>query len=211
MNPTRTLVMRQILPARLARQALLAILPVVFLAVVIFAFMAFAVPATSRTPAVIDPARTSISFEIDAIGWPTTRGVFKSFDGKINVDLEQPARSSVIFRVDAASVDAGSSGVTGYIKSEAMLNVAKFPTIAFSSSAVQRTGERSVRVTGDMSFFGTTLPASFDVDVDRQGQGKVLSFTARGVLKRSTFGFISGQPLISDDVKITVATVGKIE
>ncbi len=175
------------------------------------AILAVAKPAVSRTPAVIDPARTSISFEIEAIGWPTTRGMFRSFDGKINVDLEQPSLSSVVFRVDASSVDAGSSGVTGYIKSESMLNVAKHPTIDFRSSSVQRTGERSVRVTGDMSFFGATLPASFDVDVDRQGQSKLLSFTARGVLKRSAFGFISGQPLISDDVKITVATVGRIE
>jgi polyisoprenoid-binding protein YceI len=168
-------------------------------------------PSLARTATPIDPAKTRISFEIDAVGWPTTRGTFAVFDGTIAVDLDKPAQSAVLFRVNAASVDAGSASITSYVKSESMLNVSKFPAITFRSSGVQKTGERSVKVTGDLNFYGTELPASFDVDVDRQPQGKALSFTARGVIKRSEFGFISGQPLISDDVKITVTTIGRAE
>jgi polyisoprenoid-binding protein YceI len=167
------------------------------------------VAARSRTS--IDPAKTNIAFEIDAVGWPTTRGKFGVFTGSIEVDLDKPSQSSVVLNVNATSVDAGSSGMTSYIKSEVMLNVEKFPQISFRSTSVEKTGERSVKVTGDMNFYGTVLPATFNVDVDKQGAGKVLVFTARGTIKRSEFGLISGQPLISDDVKITVSTIGRIE
>jgi polyisoprenoid-binding protein YceI len=167
--------------------------------------------AMARSSVVIDPAKTRITFDIDAVGWPTTRGVFKSFDGRITVDLEQPEKSAVTFKVNAASVDAGSAGITSYIRSESMLNVAKYPQISFTSTKVVRTGERSVRVTGEMSFFGTTLPASFDVDVEKSAKGKEMAFVAKGTIKRGDYGFISGQPLISDDVRVTVATMGLAE
>lgn len=177
----------------------------------VIALTATSLIALARTTTVIDPAKTRISFDIDAMGWPTTHGVFKAFDGRISVDLDSPEKSAVTFRVNAASIEAGSPGITGYIKSESMLNVARYPEISFRSTSVSRTGERQVRVTGDMNFFGTTLPASFDVDVEKSARGKEMAFVARGTIRRSDYGFISGQPLISDDVRITVATAGLAE
>ncbi len=167
--------------------------------------------SAARSTFAIDPARTQITFDVDAVGWPTTRGIFRSFDGRITIDLEQPEKSAVAFKVNAGSVDAGSAGITSYIRGEYMLNVTKYPEISFRSTMVQRIGERSVRVTGDMTFFGTTLPASFDVDVEKPAKGKELAFVARGTIKRGDYGFISGQPLISDVVRVTVATVGLAE
>jgi polyisoprenoid-binding protein YceI len=164
----------------------------------------------ARSSVTLDPRRTEIAFSIDAVGWPRTTGQFRSFDGRVTVDFDVPSRSSVAFRVQAASVDAGSAGITNFIRGESMLNTVKFPTISFQSTTVTRTGERSVQVTGDLSFYGATRPVTFEVDVESLPRDRTLKFAARGTVRRSDFGFISGQPLISDDVRITVSTIGRI-
>jgi polyisoprenoid-binding protein YceI len=160
----------------------------------------------------INPQKTRITFEVDAIGWPTTKGAFKAFQGNINVDFREPAKSAVTFVVQSGSVDAGSSSVTGFIKSESMLNTGAFPEMRFRSSSVEKLSESAVRVAGNMTFMGQTRPVSFQVDVDqRQYAQKQLRFSARGTIKRSEFGFISGQPLIADDVRILVTTETEAE
>ena len=155
----------------------------------------------------INPAKTRILFEIDAVGWPTTKGAFKTFEGNITVDFKNIPKSIVSFAVKSGSVDAGSSSVTSFIKSESMLNTGTFPDIRFRSNTVEKLNDSTVSVTGNMTFMGQTRPISFQVDVDqRQYAQKQLRFSAKGVIKRSEFGFISGQPLIADDVRILVTT-----
>jgi polyisoprenoid-binding protein YceI len=160
----------------------------------------------------INPQKTRITFEVDAVGWPTTKGAFKTFQGNINVDFKEPAKSAVSFVVQASSVDAGSSSVTSFVKSESMLNTGAFPEMRFRSIAVEKLSESAVRVAGNMTFMGQTRPVSFQVDVDqRQYAQKQLRFSARGTIKRSEFGFISGQPLIADTVRILVTTEAEAE
>ncbi len=155
----------------------------------------------------INPQKTRITFEVDAVGWPTTKGVFKSFEGDIRVDFREPGRSFVAFKVQAASLDAGSTSVSSFVKSESMLNVARFPQMQFRSTTIEKLSESTVRVTGAMTFMGETRPVHFVVDVDqKKSASKQFGFTARGTIKRSEFGLISGQPLISDDVRIAVTT-----
>jgi polyisoprenoid-binding protein YceI len=82
----------------------------------------------------------------------------------------------------------------------------------FRSSSVEKLSESAVRVTGPLTFMGQTRPVSFQVDVDqRQYTRKQLRFTARGTIKRSEFDFISGQPLIADEVRIVVTTEAEAE
>jgi polyisoprenoid-binding protein YceI len=160
----------------------------------------------------INPQKTRITFEVDAVGWPTTKGNFKAFQGAITVDFKDPTKSAVTFSVQAASVDAGSSSVTNYVKSEVMLNTSAFPEMRFVSSNVEKLSENSLSISGNLTFMGQTRRAKFQVDVDqRQYAQKQLRFSARGTIKRSEFGFISGQPLISDDVRIIVTTEAEVE
>ena len=71
----------------------------------------------------IDPARTTIAFAIDAVGFPRTEGRFGRFEGRIFVDLDHPDRSSVVFHVQAQSVDVGSASFSDYLRSAAFLEL----------------------------------------------------------------------------------------
>ncbi|MFC7398257.1 YceI family protein [Chelatococcus sp. GCM10030263] len=174
---------------------------------VLVAALTTVTPALAQATFRIDPARTRIAFVIDAIGFPQTRGEFRQFMGRLLVDFDRPQRSRVTFEVSAASLDTKSPGLDDYIRSSAFLNVGQYPNISFSSVAVEKLDEQTVRVAGDLTMLGVTRPALFTVVVDRTaGRRGAIGFRAQGTIRRSQFGMISGQPLISDNVTITVST-----
>ena len=163
--------------------------------------------ATSRSSWEIDPARTHISFSIDAVGYPRTQGEFHHFDGRISVDFDHPAQSRVSFNVAAQSVDVGSASFSDYLRSDGFLNVARFKDIAFVSTAVEKINEHEIRVAGDLTMLGVTRPLTVAVEVNRQAgpQGR-LGFIAHAKINRLEFGMNSGFPVISRDVDLIVAS-----
>ncbi len=164
--------------------------------------------AFARSNWQIDPARTHIGFTIDAVGWPRTNGKFERFDGRIAVDFEHPSQSRVSFHVQSQSVDVGSPAFSDYVRSEVLLNAARFPTIDFTSTSVEKLDDHRVRVTGDMTLLGTTRPLSVDVDVSKQAEGgrMRLGFIVKAKIDRLEFGMNSGFPIISRDVLLTISS-----
>lgn len=153
----------------------------------------------------IDPARTQIAFAIDAVGYPRTQGRFDRFDGRISIDLNRPEKSSVVFHVQAGSVDVGSASFDDYLRSPAFLDAAKYPSIDFVSTAVEKLSERAVRVSGELTLLGVTRPLTVDVAVERPaGASRRLEFSAAARIDRLEFGMNSGFPLVSRDVDLTI-------
>jgi len=156
----------------------------------------------------IDEARTWIGFAIDAVGFPRTRGHFTHFNGQFVIDFERPAKSHTAFTVDAASVDVGSPSFNDFVKSAALLNVERFPTMSFVSTAVEKLDAHTARVTGNLTLLGVTRPITLIVDVatDPAVKGRVVAFAATAKIRRSEFGMPFGIPLIDDALEITVKT-----
>src|SRR5271169_944777 len=160
-----------------------------------------ATPVAARTNWTIDPAHTQIAFAIDAVGYPRTEGRFRRFEGRISVDFEHPDKSSVAFHVQSGSVDVGSASFSDYIRSVAFLDSAKYPSIDFDSTSVQRINDHTVRVSGELTLLGVTRPLSVDLTVAREAAGgrERLAFHVKTTIDRLEFGMNSGFPLVSRD------------
>ena len=154
----------------------------------------------------IDPARTEIAFSIDAVGFPRTEGRFRRFDGKIAVDFDDPAKSSVAFHVLTASVDVGSASFSDYVRSPAFLDAERRPSIDFVSTSVTRTSASTVRVAGDLTLHGVTKPLTVDVAVAPADGGRRLDFHAETRIDRLAFGMNSGFPLVARDVDLVISS-----
>ena len=82
--------------------------------------------------------------------------------------------------------------------------------ITFESTKVAPTGERTARVTGDLTLLGTTRPVTLDVTLNQIAPHPVPSyegvetagFSARGTLKRSEFGMDFLAPAVGDEVDL---------
>ena len=171
----------------------------------------FCVEAHAATPAQgwrIDEAQTSIAFTIDAVGFPTTRGRFAHYRGRLLIDFGRPVKSYTTFTVDAASVDVGSPSFNDFVKSAALLNVERFPTMSFASTQVEKVEAHTARVTGNLTLLGVTKPITLTVDVatDPAARDRAVAFVAKGRIQRSDFGMMFGIPLIDDALEITVKT-----
>ncbi|MDQ0395500.1 YceI family protein [Labrys monachus] len=155
----------------------------------------------------IDPGQTSIGFVVDGVGWPQTKGRFRDFEGRIAIDFDHPESSHVSFHVAAKSVDVGSPSFDDYLRTDAFFDAARFPTIAFESTKVEKVDDRHARVTGNLTLRGVTRPLTIDVEVEgAAGASARLGFRATGTIHRLAFNMSAGFPAISNDVALVVTT-----
>lgn len=119
---------------------------------------------------------------------------FDRVEAALDLDTLDPTRSRVEATIDPTSVSTGRTDFDQAIAAGAdLLDAKRAPEIRFTSTTIERTGENSARVTGDLSFRGVVKPVALETtfngsafDVIRQAQ--VAGFSARAVFKRSDWG-----------------------
>lgn len=140
---------------------------------------------------------------------------FTDFDADLVFDAETPANSQLSVSINPTALNTNYPDPAKKVDWEAelgtdprFLNAGEFPTISFTSTAVEQTGEFEGTVTGDVTFLGVTQPVTLDVTYGGVanppwfGQRDVIGFTASTTLNRSDFGQTSLTGVISDEVTI---------
>jgi polyisoprenoid-binding protein YceI len=90
------------------------------------------------------------------------------------------------------------------------LNVAEFPEMTFKSTAIEKTGDKTGKVTGDLTLLGVTKPVTMDVTFNQvapnpfHNNTPTAGFEAHAVIKRSDFGMKAAIPNIGDEVDISI-------
>src|ERR1019366_7417661 len=88
-------------------------------------------------------------------------------------------------------------------------DVAKYPTIRFKSQSVEVAGAGKLKITGDLTIHGTTKVAVLEVDGpsapvnDPRGNAHV-GASASTTIKRSDFGVGAANPIVGDEITITI-------
>ncbi len=185
-------------------------------------------PITIASPAgayVSDPNHASVSFKLQHLGLAFYSMKFKTFDATVSFDPANIAASSVTASIKAADILAGYPG--DYVASHAgtkftsweddlanstnFLDAGQHPTITFVSTSVEPSGERSAKVTGDLTLKGVTKPVTLDVIFAGESAshpfGKVpaIGFSATGTFKRSDFGLDYLLPsIVGDEVHVEI-------
>jgi polyisoprenoid-binding protein YceI len=171
----------------------------------------------------LDKTHASVTWKVMHLGLANYTARFANWDADLNFDPADPAKNSVSVTIDAASVRTdypyaktkGPDGKTEDFDKKlatdpTYFNVAKFPNITFKSTGVERTGEKTAKVTGDLTMLGVTKPVVIDAtfnggvkELFGQPIGAV-GFSGVTTIKRSEFGFTAGAPYVGDDVKIEI-------
>ena len=71
----------------------------------------------------------------------TVRGEFGKTEGTVVIDEADVTRSSVEATIDAATINTRDEKRDGHLKAPDFFDVAKFPTITFKSTKVEKAGE----------------------------------------------------------------------
>lgn len=193
-----------------------AVLPVA--AAVALGIGAVSQPAAAADSFAFDPFHTEILFSWDHLGNSRAFGNFRSFDGEVILDRDNPENSSIELTIDAASIDTGVAPFDAHLRSADFFEVDSYPLITFTSSAVELTGDTTARVTGDLTIKEHTRPVVLDVTLNYLGEHQlagfmpdyadmeVAGFSATATLLRSDFGVDMMVPLVSDEVQLIIET-----
>ena len=153
-----------------------------------------------------DKAHTLVGFRVRHI-LTKVEGRFKSFDGTIWIDRQNPAASRVELTIQAASMDTANENRDNDLRSPNYFDVAKFPTITFKSAKIEPKGSDLYEVTGEFSLHGITK--TIRVPVKHMGFGKAgktekAGFEVSFPISRKEYGITSGSALVGDEVEINI-------
>lgn len=111
----------------------------------------------------LDPAHSSIQFVVRHMMLSKVRGEFEKFTVDLDLDAAHPEQASVQAHIEAGSLNTRKPQRDAHLKSPDFLNAAEFPELVFKSTRIERAGETTARVHGDLTIRGVTQPVVLDV------------------------------------------------
>jgi polyisoprenoid-binding protein YceI len=158
----------------------------------------------------LDGAHTASSFTVKHLLISTVRGEFTRTQGEVTIDPADVTRSTVAATIDAASVNTREEKRDGHLRSPEFFDAAKYPTISFKSTKVEKAGEGKLKVMGDLTMHGVTKPVVLDVTGPTAEVKDPTGLARRGLsatttFNRKDFGVSYGpDAIVSDLVTVTI-------
>ena len=164
----------------------------------------------------LDKNHASLIWKVSHLGLSDYTARFTDFDVDIDFNALDPGASRVRATIDPTSVetDFPEPEKKDFDKELAMkeswFNAEQFPQISFMSTSVEKTGDNTGKVTGDLTFLGVTKPVTLDVVFNKAignhpfANKPALGFSATTTIKRSDFDLTTYIPQIRDEVEIII-------
>ncbi len=183
--------------------------PISCIAVLVTTIFATSVRAESEVYE-IDPVHSTVAFKVRHF-FTEVPGRFKEFSGTITVDPENLENLSTETTIKAASIDTDNEDRDKHLRSADFFDVEKYPEIVFKSKGVESTGDKTGKVTGDLTIHGITREIELDAKLLGKGKGMQgetkTGWKATTRINRSDFGLnwgkmIEGSAIVGDEVEI---------
>jgi polyisoprenoid-binding protein YceI len=179
-------------------------------------------PGKTQAPAgtyALDPAHSTVVFRLSHLGFSKYTAGFSKLDGTLAFDPAHPEAMKVEAKIDPKSLTlpAPPTGFHDTLLGKEWLDAAKYPEIAFRSTAVQVTGPNTAKVTGDFTLHGVTKPVVLDATFNggyapNAFDGARAGFSGHATIRRSDFGISYGIPApgtnmgVGDNIDVTIET-----
>jgi polyisoprenoid-binding protein YceI len=155
----------------------------------------------------LDPAHSRIGFVARHAMVTKVRGSFNDFEGTLEIDAEEPSRSSARLTIQAASIDTRNADRDAHLRSNDFFAMDEFPTIEFVSTGAEKLDDEHYRVTGDLTLRGVTKPVSVDFEftgaaTDPFGNFRV-GFEGSVVVNRKDWGISWNAPLEAGGILVS--------
>lgn len=158
----------------------------------------------------LDPSHSQIVFSYSHLGFSTTTGMFSGFEGTIRFDAEDPAASSVEVVFPTASLITGWDERTAHFLTADFFGAEEAPEISFTSTAIEVTGEKTGKITGDLTINGITKPVVLEAEMTQMGEHPMakapwVGFNATTTIVRSDFDMGQFAPFVGDEVSVSIS------
>lgn len=168
--------------------------------------------ADSKTRWEIDPAHSEIIFKARHLVISTVKGQFDKFAGWVETQGDSWENAEAYFEAEIDSVDTNNDQRDTHLKSDDFFNAEKYPKMTFRSTKIEKTGDSSYKMTGDLTMRDTTKKVELKVEhggtaTDPYGQTKA-GFEINGKVNRKEFGLKwnavteAGNMVVSDEIRL---------
>jgi polyisoprenoid-binding protein YceI len=157
----------------------------------------------------VDAAHSKLMARADHVGIGFVFVEFPDLSGTIEFNPDEPAESSIDFTAKTTTLVSHQKKRDKHLKGPDFFNAKKHPELTFESKNIEKTGEDTYKVAGDLTIKGTTK--SIEIQVKHIGSGKGpqgkfrRGFYTEFEINRLDFG-IDWKPEASDEmVRIILA------
>jgi len=191
--------------------------PAVLLAAALVAGLATFTAAPAALAAdtyLLDVNHTTVGFTVRHF-FTRVPGKFTRFEGTIQYDGADLAKSSVTVTIETASIDTEVPDRDKHLKSADFFDAEKNPKITFVSTRVKPMGANKAQIEGTLTIRGVTKPVTLDVDLLGSGPdawgGYRAGFEGRTKVNRLDYGVSwnrvveGGGSVLGDEVDIVLS------
>jgi polyisoprenoid-binding protein YceI len=153
----------------------------------------------------LDPVHSQVGFVIRHLMVSKVRGKFTEVEAEITI-ADEPTASSVTAVIQASSVDTGVADRDNHIRTGDFLEIEKYPTITFRSTAVKDAAGDTFTLVGDLTIKDVTKEVELEVEFGGVGKSpygyEAIGFSATTEIDREEFGVSFNAPLEAGGVML---------
>lgn len=157
----------------------------------------------------VDESHSVVEFSVRHMMISNVKGNFNVFSATIEADPGDLTGASIMFTIDANSIDTRKEDRDNHLRSADFFDVEKYPEIKFKATNIVKKSADTYDVTGDFDMHGVTKPITFNVVFEGQS-GDLAGFSANTEINRADFGLTwnstleTGGVVVSEKVKINL-------
>ena len=177
------------------------------------AALVLAAPAAHAAPETyaLDPSHSQVVFTYNHLGFSTTTGMFSGFEGEIAFDEDDPAKSSVEVSMPVMSMFTGWEEREEHFMDDDFFGAQEGDMVTFTSTEIDVTGEKTAKITGDLTMNGITRSVVLDTVLNQKTESHPMNnrpwmgLDATTTLKRTDFELGMYAPNVSDEVELEIS------
>lgn len=156
----------------------------------------------------VDAAHSSATFSTDHVLVTRVTGTIPITTATIAIPPGNAIPSSVTATLDPSRIDTNNSARDASLRSANFLDVASYPTIAFTSTHVAAVDASHFTMTGNLTIHGVTRPVTLACAyVSQSGAGSALrlDYEAHTTIDRTQWGMLYGAPIVGTSIDIELS------
>jgi len=112
----------------------------------------------------LDPDHSAAQFKVRHLMISNVKGSFEKINGQLMLDDKDITKSRVDVTIDMVSVNTNIKKRDDHLRGPDFFDTAKFPSMTFVSTKVEKDGADKLKVTGNLTIKGVTRPVVLHVD-----------------------------------------------
>ena len=155
-----------------------------------------------------DGAHSKVGFAITHLMISEVEGHFGEFDITATAD-EAFSEPDFTVNLKTASIDTDNDKRNAHLRSADFFDAETHPAISFKTTSIEKTGNKTFKLNGDLTMHGVTKPVTLDgklngIITDQRSQKLKAGLKLTGTVDRLAFGVGGDTPTLGDEVDMTI-------